>query len=380
MTCIQDCLRGGFVILREGKTMGADQEKKIEEIRKELLEKAAGNGKCLSYDEICEAYEEKLDEDQLIQLISYLAANGVQIIDSEEEGSGDGSDTGTPDAGDHFSEDAMSDYLKMISAIPLLKPEEEKALAKRFREQGDAEAKKKLIESNLRLVVSIAKRYVRPGCLLLDLVQDGNIGLMKAVEKYDHTLGFRFSTYATWWIKQSIGRSIADTGRLIRLPVQVSDSLYKINSARRELTLKYGREPYVEELAEHLGIKEEKIKALLKSEGSLVSIDTKIGEDDDSASLSDLLPDTNGPSPEKEAMKGAMAVDLNAILLTSLTPRERDVLIMRFGLDGNDPMTLQEVGDRLKVTRERARQIEARACRKIYRICKARKLQDYFEE
>ena len=256
MTCIQDCLRGGFVILREGKTMGADQEKKIEEIRKELLEQAAGNGKCLSYDEICEAYEEKLDEDQLIQLISYLAANGVQIIDSEEEGSGDGSDTGTPDAGDHFSEDAMSDYLKMISAIPLLKPEEEKALAKRFREQGDAEAKKKLIESNLRLVVSIAKRYVRPGCLLLDLVQDGNIGLMKAVEKYDHTLGFRFSTYATWWIKQSIGRSIADTGRLIRLPVQVSDSLYKINSARRELTLKYGREPYVEELAEHLGIKE----------------------------------------------------------------------------------------------------------------------------
>lgn len=359
--------------------MSADQEKRIEEIRKELLEKASGKGNCLFYDEICDDYEEKLDEDQLIQLISYLAAHGVQILDSEEEGGKETSDTETPDAGDYFSEDAMADYLKMISAIPLLKPEEEKELAKRVRDHGDEEAKKKLIESNLRLVVSIAKKFVRPGSPLSDLVQDGNIGLMKAAEKYDYTLGFRFSTYATWWIRQSISRSIADTGRLIRLPVHVSDALYRITTARRELTQKYGREPEIEELAAHLGIREEKVRSLLRNDSGLLSIDTKIGDDDD-ASLKDIIPDTNGVSPEKEAMKGAMAEELNAILLTALTDRERDVLIMRFGLDGNEPMTLQEVGGILGVTRERARQIEAKACRKIYRICKARKLQDYFEE
>lgn len=278
---------------------------------------------------------------------------------------------------DTFStDDPVRMYLKEIGKVPLLTPEEEQDLAKRMAE-GDEEAKRRMAEANLRLVVSIAKRYVGRGMLFLDLIQEGNLGLIKAVEKFDYTKGYKFSTYATWWIRQAITRAIADQARTIRIPVHMVETINKLIRVSRQLLQEYGREPTPEEIAKVMNISESKVREIIKIAQEPVSLETPIGEEEDSH-LGDFIPDDDAPAPAEAASFTLMKEQLLDVLDT-LTPREEKVLRLRFGLDDGHQRTLEEVGKEFKVTRERIRQIEAKALRKLRHPSRSKKLRDYLD-
>ena len=273
-------------------------------------------------------------------------------------------------------DDPVRMYLKEIGKVPLLSAEEEIELAKRM-EAGDEEAKKKLCEANLRLVVSIAKRYVGRGMLFLDLIQEGNLGLIKAVDKFDWRKGYKFSTYATWWIRQAITRSIADQARTIRIPVHMVETINKLIRVSRQLLQELGREPSPEEIAKEMDITEEKVREILKIAQEPVSLETPIGEEEDSH-LGDFIPDDDVPAPAEAAAFTMLKEQLIEVLDT-LTEREQKVLTLRFGLEDGHARTLEEVGRQFDVTRERIRQIEAKALRKLRHPSRSKKLKDYLE-
>ncbi len=273
-------------------------------------------------------------------------------------------------------DDPVRMYLKEIGKVPLLTAEEEIEIAQRL-EDGDEEAKRKLAEANLRLVVSIAKRYVGRGMLFLDLIQEGNLGLIKAVEKFDYRKGFKFSTYATWWIRQAITRAIADQARTIRIPVHMVETINKLIRVSRQLLQEYGREPTPEEIAKTMSISEGKVREIIKIAQEPVSLETPIGEEEDSH-LGDFIPDDDAPAPAEAASFSLMKEQLLDVLDT-LTPREEKVLRLRFGLDDGRQRTLEEVGREFSVTRERIRQIEAKALRKLRHPSRSKKLKDYLD-
>lgn len=304
------------------------------------------------YDEPTEFDLEKEELEEYIDDIKDLSLEGISI------------------------DDPVRMYLKEIGKVQLLTSEQEKAIAKRI-EEGDETAKAELTEANLRLVVSIAKRYVGRGMLFLDLIQEGNLGLIKAVEKYDYVKGFKFSTYATWWIRQAITRAIADQARTIRIPVHMVETINKLVRIKRQLLQEFGREPSNEEIAEKMGISEAKVREIIKISQEPVSLETPIGEEDDSH-LGDFIPDEGAPAPAEAASFVLMKEQLLGVL-DSLTDREKKVLKLRFGLDDGRQRTLEEVGHEFNVTRERIRQIEAKALRKLRHPSRSKKLKDYLE-
>ena len=272
------------------------------------------------------------------------------------------------------TEDPVRMYLKEIGTVPLLTADEELELAQR-KADGDESAKERLIEANLRLVVSIAKRYTGRGMSFLDLVQEGNIGLMKAVEKFDYTKGYRLSTYATWWVKQSVTRALADQSRTIRLPVHMVEAVNRVRRAQRMLAVRLGREPSNEEIGKEIGMSEKRVTELMQSSGDTVSLETPVG-DEDGSNLGDFVADDANASTEEKAESVFLREEIDQ-MLQGLNPREREVIILRFGLESGHPMTLEEVGKRFKVTRERIRQIETAALRKLRNPSRSRKIRDF---
>ena len=270
--------------------------------------------------------------------------------------------------------DPIREYLKEIGSIALLTPEEESDLARR-KSEGDVEAGRKLVEANLRLVVSIAKRYTGRGMSFLDLVQEGNLGLMKAVEKFDYAKGYRLSTYATWWVKQSITRSLADQSRTIRLPVHMVEAVNKIRRAQRSLSVKLGREPSMEEVAEEVNMSGKRVAELIQASGDTVSLETPVG-DEEGSNLGDFVADDANASTEDKAESFLLREEIDS-MLQGLNPREREVIILRFGLETGHPLTLEEVGIRCNVSRERIRQIETAALRKLRNPSKSKKIRDF---
>ena len=270
--------------------------------------------------------------------------------------------------------DPIREYLKEIGSIALLTPEEESDLARR-KSEGDVEAGRKLVEANLRLVVSIAKRYTGRGMSFLDLVQEGNLGLMKAVEKFDYAKGYRLRTYATWWVKQSITRSLADQSRTIRLPVHMVEAVNKIRRAQRSLSVKLGREPSMEEVAEEVNMSGKRVAELIQASGDTVSLETPVG-DEEGSNLGDFVADDANASTEDKAESFLLREEIDS-MLQGLNPREREVIILRFGLETGHPLTLEEVGKRFNVTRERIRQIETAALRKLRNPSKSKKIRDF---
>ena len=319
---------------------------------------------------------ERLDltADQIDYVYKVLAENNVNI-DTELNAEKD-RDLFDQIVNEVNIEDPVKMYLKDIGKVPLLLPEDEVELAQKMV-NGDEEAKRRLSEANLRLVVSIAKRYVGRGMLFLDLIQEGNLGLMKAVEKFDHTKGFKFSTYATWWIRQAITRAIADQARTIRIPVHMVETINKQIRVSRMLLQEYGREPTPEEIAEKMGISEERVMEIQKIAQDPVSLETPIGEEDDSH-LGDFIEDDNATAPSDVAAFTMLKEQLIGVLDT-LTPREEKVLRLRYGIDDGRPRTLEEVGKEFNVTRERIRQIEAKALRKLRHPSRSKKLKDFLE-
>ncbi|QOX62585.1 RNA polymerase sigma factor RpoD [Anoxybacterium hadale] len=373
------------------------EDKKFEYVN-ELLEKAKSKGS-ISYREISDYLENiDMDKDQMDDLYDSLISMGIEIVSEvdpddfeiialEHEEDVDVSlDDINLEGGEIDLEatlpkgiavdDPVRMYLKEIGKVPLLSAEEEIDLAK-LMEQGDDEAKKRLCEANLRLVVSIAKRYVGRGMLFLDLIQEGNLGLIKAVDKFDWRKGYKFSTYATWWIRQAITRSIADQARTIRIPVHMVETINKLIRISRQLLQEYGREPTPEEIAAEMDISEEKVREILKIAQEPVSLETPIGEEEDSH-LGDFIPDDDVPAPAEAAAFSMLKEQLVEVLDT-LTDREQKVLKLRFGLDDGRARTLEEVGRRFDVTRERIRQIEAKALRKLRHPSRSKKLKDYLE-
>mgnify|MGYP000812970369 FL=1 len=335
--------------------------------------------------------EVALDLDTMQKIFNFLEQNGVdilQITDTDEEEPALDEDViaegeevekiDFTDTGDISSttQDPVKMYLKDIGKVPLLSAEEEIELAKRM-EAGDEAAKKKLAESNLRLVVSIAKRYVGRGMLFLDLIQEGNLGLLKAVEKFDYRKGYKFSTYATWWIRQAITRAIADQARTIRIPVHMVETINKVTRVSRDLLQKLGREPLPEEVGEVMGLPKERVQEIMKIAQEPVSLETPIGEEEDSH-LGDFIQDDNVPVPAEAAASTLLKEQLVEVLGT-LTEREQKVLRLRFGMDDGRARTLEEVGKEFNVTRERIRQIEAKALRKLRHPSRSRKLRDYLD-
>ena len=322
-----------------------------------------------------------LDDDDLLDLDLDLDDDNLTSELEDEKKSGvviksTGEIEVTDSARNIPTDDPVRMYFKEIGKVPLLSAEEERELAIRI-EQGDEEAKKKLCESNLRLVVSIARRYLNRGLSFLDLIQQGNLGLIKAVEKFDYTKGYKFSTYATWWIRQAITRSIADQARTIRIPVHMVETINKLIRISRQLLQEYGREPTSEEIAREMGITVEKVREIKKISQDPVSLETPIGEEEDSH-LGDFIPDEDIPSPVDAAAYSMLQKQLREVLDT-LSEREKKVLILRFGLDDGRPRTLEEVGKEFNVTRERIRQIEAKALRKLRHPSRSKKLRDYLE-
>ena len=333
--------------------------------------------------------EVALDLDTMQKIFNFLEKNGVDILqitdDDEEEPTLDedviaeGEDVEKidfTDTGDISSttQDPVKMYLKDIGKVPLLSAEEEIELAKRM-EVGDEMAKKKLAESNLRLVVSIAKRYVGRGMLFLDLIQEGNLGLLKAVEKFDYRKGYKFSTYATWWIRQAITRAIADQARTIRIPVHMVETINKVTRVSRDLLQKLGREPLPEEVGEVMGLPKERVQEIMKIAQEPVSLETPIGEEEDSH-LGDFIQDESIPTPVEATNQTLLHEQLDEVVST-LTEREQRVIKLRFGWDDGRPRTLEEVGKEFNVTRERIRQIEAKALRKLRHPNRSRKLKDF---
>lgn len=319
--------------------------------------------------------------DKIDDVYDTLSELGIEVSDEEifreEVPSFESEDWQIEDVRGIGVDDPVKMYLKEIGQVPLLTPEEEVELAKRI-EQGDQEAKKKLIEANLRLVVSIAKRYVGRGMLFLDLIQEGNLGLIRAVEKFDYRKGYKFSTYATWWIRQAITRAIADQARTIRIPVHMVETINKLSRVSRQLTQELGREPTPEEIAERMGMTPEKVREILKTAQEPLSLETPIGEEEDSH-LGDFIEDTGIMAPPQAASYSLLKEQIENVLNT-LTERERKVLKLRFGLEDGKPHTLEEVGQIFGVTRERIRQIEAKALRKLRHPSRSKKLRDYLDE
>ena len=361
----------------------------------ELYELGKSKG-TLTYKEIMDRLMElEMDPDQLDKVLETLDAYGVSVV-NDTDGTGSDIPEDQPDAVLSESsvepspeevidlsvpegisiDDPVRMYLKEIGKVPLLTAEEEIEIAKRL-EAGDESAKQKLAEANLRLVVSIAKRYVGRGMLFLDLIQEGNLGLIKAVEKFDYRKGFKFSTYATWWIRQAITRAIADQARTIRIPVHMVETINKLIRVSRQLLQEYGREPTPEEIAKEMGITEAKVREIIKIAQEPVSLETPIGEEEDSH-LGDFIPDEDAPAPAEAASFALMKEQLMDVLDT-LTPREEKVLRLRFGLDDGHQRTLEEVGKEFNVTRERIRQIEAKALRKLRHPSRSKKLRDYLD-
>ena len=332
----------------------------------------------LEYKEIMEYLGEiELDADQIEKIYEYFESQGVDIlgaIEAEEEAEKEEIDLSLPEGIN--VDDPVRMYLKEIGKVPLLSAEEEIQLAKKM-EDGDEEAKKKLAEANLRLVVSIAKRYVGRGMLFLDLIQEGNLGLIKAVEKFDYSKGYKFSTYATWWIRQAITRAIADQARTIRIPVHMVETINKLIRISRQLIQELGREPTAEELAVEMRMPVDKVREIMKIAQEPVSLETPIGEEEDSH-LGDFIPDDDIPAPAEAAAFTLLKEQLIEVLDT-LTEREEKVLRLRFGLDDGRARTLEEVGKEFNVTRERIRQIEAKALRKLRHPSRSKKLKDYLE-
>ena len=342
----------------------------------------------LTYKEIMERLMDLyIEPDQLDKVLENLEALGVTVINendpqpaqSSEDTPIDTINLSVPDG--VSSDDPVRLYLKEIGKYPLLTTEEEIALAKQIAEgtpEEQAAAKKKLSEANLRLVVSIAKRYVGRGMQFLDLIQEGNLGLIKAAEKFDYTTGYKFSTYATWWVRQAITRAIADQARTIRIPVHMVETINKLVRVNRQLAQELGRDPTPAEIAKEMGISESKVREIIKIAQEPVSLETPIGEEEDSH-LGDFIEDENAPAPAEVASNAMMREQLQEVLHT-LTPREEKVIRLRFGLEDGQAHTLEEVGKEFNVTRERIRQIEAKALRKIRHPGRSKKLRDYYTE
>ncbi len=356
---------------------------------KELVPYAKQKKGVLEFQEINDFFGEiELNEEQVEKIYEYLEANNVDILKISEDDDLPDDDVLLDDSVENYEEidlsvpegvsieDPVRMYLKEIGKVPLLSADEEIELAKRM-EDGDDEARKRLAEANLRLVVSIAKRYVGRGMLFLDLIQEGNLGLIKAVEKFDYRKGYKFSTYATWWIRQAITRAIADQARTIRIPVHMVETINKLVRVSRQLLQELGREPSPEEIAVQMKIPVERVREILKISQEPVSLETPIGEEEDSH-LGDFIQDDNVPVPSDAAAFTLLKEQLMEVLVT-LTDREQKVLRLRFGLDDGRARTLEEVGKEFNVTRERIRQIEAKALRKLRHPSRSRKLKDYLE-
>ena len=402
--------------------MPKDNSSKTEQIILSLIETAKKNFNEISLSEVNQALSDaKINDSIVSEVYDRLEKEGISIVDSKEPTEFDLVDVDVNDVldDDYLDDDLLLDtddedddddedelaarsgvvitksgeievsesrniptddpvrmYFKEIGKVPLLTADEERELAIRI-ENGDEEAKKKLCESNLRLVVSIARRYLNRGLSFLDLIQEGNLGLIKAVEKFDYSQGYKFSTYATWWIRQAITRSIADQARTIRIPVHMVETINKLIRISRQLLQELGREPTAEEIAKEMGISVEKVREIKKISQDPVSLETPIGEEEDSH-LGDFIPDEDIPSPVEAAAYSMLQKQLREVLDT-LSEREKKVLILRFGLDDGRPRTLEEVGKEFNVTRERIRQIEAKALRKLRHPSRSKKLRDYLE-
>ncbi|MDO5145860.1 MAG: RNA polymerase sigma factor RpoD [Eubacteriales bacterium] len=348
-----------------------------------LLERARGNKNVLEMGEIKEAFQDSpLNPMQMEQVVSLLESRDIDVLTVPEDAEEELEEEGIEEAFRLMNvenvsmEDPVRMYLKEIGKIPLLRPEEEIELAKRM-EEGDAEAKRRLSEANLRLTVSIAKRYAGRGMQFLDLIQEGNLGLIKAVDKFDYRKGYKFSTYATWWIRQSITRAIADQARTIRIPVHMVETINRVNRARRALLQEMGREPTPEEVAARMEMPVERILEITKISQEPVSLEMPIGEEEDSH-LGDFIQDEHIPVPSEEAAHSLLKDQLCEVMDT-LSEREQKVLALRFGLEDGKPHTLEEVGKDFQVTRERIRQIEAKALRKLRHPTRSRKLRDFLE-
>lgn len=375
-----------------------DAADKKQEMLCALLEKGKNSHNQLTYADIADILDSAdLDKNQMDDMYELLMAKGIEIVSETEPEDFDVILAENPDVAadaelivEEASEidiestipksiavdDPVRMYLKEIGKVPLLSADEEIELAKRM-EKGDEEAKKRLCEANLRLVVSIAKRYVGRGMLFLDLIQEGNLGLIKAVDKFDYAKGYKFSTYATWWIRQAITRSIADQARTIRIPVHMVETINKLIRVSRQLLQTYGREPSPEEIAKEMGISVEKVREIQKIAQEPVSLETPIGEEEDSH-LGDFIPDEDVPAPAEAAAFSMLKEQLVEVLDT-LTEREQKVLKLRFGLEDGRARTLEEVGKEFDVTRERIRQIEAKSLRKLRHPSRSKKLKDYLE-
>ena len=365
-------------------SMAATPDKKT--VVRELMELGKQKGQLTNQDILDAIGEIDFDPEQLEKLYDSLAQLGIEIVEDSGDIKIDDIDLGFDESKDGDShaqiaetgsvsvDDPVKVYLKEIGRVPLLSSDEEINLAIRIAD-GDVAAKQRLSEANLRLVVSIAKRYLGRGMQFLDLIQEGNLGLIKAVEKFDYTKGFKFSTYATWWIRQAITRAIADQARTIRIPVHMVETINKMARIQRQLTLELNREPTDEELAKKMGISPDKVREVMKISQDPVSLETPIGEEEDSH-LGDFVPDERSLSPEEYTTNEILKEEIKSVLST-LQPREQQVLELRFGLIDGTSYTLEEVGKRFNVTRERIRQIEAKALRKLRHPSRAKKLKDF---
>jgi RNA polymerase primary sigma factor len=370
----------------EGKDVNTEKPQDAKAPKKEystVIRELADAGKIkgmLTYKEVMDAFE-KIDipTEQVEKVYETLERLGIEVVpeideEIEEIEIEEDPELSIPEG--VTIDDPVRMYLKEIGKVPLLTAEEEIELAQRM-EAGDEEPKKRLAEANLRLVVSIAKRYVGRGMQFLDLIQEGNLGLIKAVEKFDYKKGFKFSTYATWWIRQAITRAIADQARTIRIPVHMVETINKLIRVSRQLLQELGREPTPEEVAKEMGMSEDKVREIMKISQEPVSLETPIGEEEDSH-LGDFIPDDDAPAPAESAAFTLLKEQLIDVLDT-LTPREEKVLRLRFGLDDGRARTLEEVGKEFNVTRERIRQIEAKALRKLRHPSRSKKLKDYLD-
>ena len=360
-------------------------------VLKDLMELGKAKGHLSNKDILDAIGEMDIDPEQLEKFYDTLETNGVEIVESLDdiilddvelsaisaEGELNDEDGDMEPAVENIAiDDPVKIYLKEIGRVPLLTPDEELDLAIRIAD-GDVAAKKRLSEANLRLVVSIAKRYLGRGMQFLDLIQEGNLGLIKAVEKFDYTKGFKFSTYATWWIRQAITRAIADQARTIRIPVHMVETINKVKKVSSQLLHQNGHEPTAEEISEVLGMPTDKVREIMRVAQEPVSLETPIGEEEDSH-LGDFIPDDDAPAPQDAASHTLLKEQLSDVLGT-LTPREERVLRLRFGLEDGRSRTLEEVGEVFNVTRERIRQIEAKALRKLRHPSRSKKLKDFLD-
>ncbi len=377
--------------MEEGSKMTEKKSISSEHINK-LVNKGKKHGGVLTYSEIMDTLQsEDLSPDEIDDMYEVFSSKGIEIVDELPDGVERTEEAETSEKEEVVADEVDIDlsipdgisiddpvrmYLKEIGRVPLLTGDEEIKLAQRM-EQGDEEAKRRLAEANLRLVVSIAKRYVGRGMLFLDLIQEGNLGLIKAVEKFDYNKGYKFSTYATWWIRQAITRAIADQARTIRIPVHMVETINKLIRVSRQLLQELGREPQPEEIGKEMDITVERVREIMKIAQEPVSLETPIGEEEDSH-LGDFIEDQDAPAPAEAASFMLLKEQLEEVLET-LTPREEKVLRLRFGLDDGRARTLEEVGQHFGVTRERIRQIEAKALRKLRHPSRSKKLKDFLE-